>query len=81
MPRRERAEDLGILYCKLLELSQKFYDINESIPWSRAKDACEMFEQLEDDEKSEVIHKLAYFIGNLEEDVSECLSIARGDEE
>jgi len=81
MPRRERAEDLGVLYCKLLEINEKFYDINEILPWTRAKDACDMFEKLEDDEKSELIHKVAYFIGSLEQQMLECLSIARGDEE
>ena len=81
MSRRERAEDLGVLNCKLLDLTEKYDEFHSTLPWQRAKDACELFEDLNDEEKSEFIHKFAYYLQGLEEDIYECLSVARGDEE
>ncbi len=79
MGKAERIEDLGKLAVMIDDMrsSQLFVDL----PWSRAKDAYDGFSSLNEEEKCDCIHNIAYGLLSLNEKLCDCLVIANGNYE
>lgn len=79
--KKERIEDLGKLSILLKELYD--HDLFDNIDryWRRPKDSFDLFHALEEDQQAECINSIAYGLDDIKDKISECLSIANGDEE
>lgn len=77
MTKRERLEDLGVVAEKLrCLLDYDLFSILEKNGCRRAKDAVEIFSELSEDKKYDLIHDLAYAIHEAQECIAECYSLA-----
>lgn len=73
---RERIEDLGRISVMVSNLCET--EIFELLG-NRAKYACDMFfDERTDEQREEIIHKMAYGLEELHSKLYECLSIANG---
>lgn len=74
---RERIEDLGrILELLNVCLNHELFDLISC----RTKDFEEEFQNYSDQHKEDVLNSLAYGITYLEEKLTECLEIAKGED-
>lgn len=79
MSKRERIEDLGRLSVKLRNIYDD--DLFDIMINTRPKYAWDVFSRLDEDQKLDIIEKIAYGLERIKESISECLCIADGDEE
>lgn len=79
MTKRHRLEDLGRLQEKISKISDhELFGIMDSIPCGRTKDFEDIFYELSDETKSDILHKIAYGIRDVGEMLSDCYCIAAG---
>jgi hypothetical protein len=80
MTKKERLEDLGILCEKLYKLGgNELFDLIPNT--GRAKDAPAWFRSLDEEKQDELIYLMARRLFDVENEISECWSIAKGDHE
>ena len=78
MTKKERLEDLGILSQKLYKLGEN--ELFDLIPnTGRAKDAPSWFRSLDAEKQDELIYLIARTLFDVENEISECWIIAKGD--
>lgn len=81
MSKRERIEDLGVLKEKLKNLfNHELFDIFEKYDIRRPKDVCEIFSEIEEDKKLELVSSLAYMIEEVRDLIADCLDVAEGED-
>ena len=77
----KRLEDIGRLNVMLANLLEhKLFDIMEDYGIRRPKDACERFDELSEEKRDDMIHKLAYAIEDIRDDIADCLVVVEGED-
>lgn len=75
---RNRVEDLGRLMERLSKLMESTDHYSNYKYWNRPKDANDFFFSQARNTQSEIIHDLAYQLEAISQEISECWSIAAG---
>lgn len=82
MSKKERLEDLGILLVKIENIMEHdLFDCIENIGCNRPKDFIDVFDTLNEDQKEDFLHSLAYNISSVNDMLAECWCIAKGNDE
>lgn len=79
MSKRERIEDLGRLAIMLSKISS--HELFDVFSKGRTKDSWDNFCGLDEDQKEDLILKIAYRLKDVESEICDCLMIAQGNYE
>jgi hypothetical protein len=82
MAKRERLEDLGVLFQMLTELvDHKLFKLLGESGCRRSKDFVDHFDTLSEDVQYDLLNSLAYELDDALGRIADCWVVARGDEE